>query len=526
MPKPRYTGAMIQTLCLFRRDREAAPSKHLRRPRFLRTGAALLAAALAVLLLFAGCATGSGRLVVAPRGGGAVGSAGDSGSAGAAGTTAAAASLASGLNLERYRTGKPDPRAEQQGASVKTAASGAGGPEAAARGVAIALASRENDPFMKVKLIHDWVCLNISYDAAMLASKQVTGQDIASVWNSRKAVCSGYSRLFQTMAEAAGIPCAVVSGFAKNQGGKRRLFEENSHAWNIVTVGQASYIVDATFDAGYVENGRFIRRYSTDDLFVVPAASIFTRFPKEEQHQLLQKPVSAAGFLASPDMESAYFALGLRAPGGLAWKNAAQGRYALDIDAASPGLILDAAVYGPDGSEIPQASLLQRRSASGWTLLIAMRDIGVHKVEFYAARGGDAGNAGLGGNVGTGAAAGAGGATGSLRKVMTFLADNKASSDIAGFPRVYARYQRSAEESLIEPLSGTLRRGSAASFAYRAPSAPAAMIIAAGRQFPMTKGSDGVFRHNLVLPAEADEVKLALSDGGETYGVAIAWMAR
>jgi hypothetical protein len=509
---------MIQTLCLFRRDREAAPSKHLRRPRFLRTGAALLAAALAVLLLFAGCATGSGRLVVAPQGGGAVGSAGATGSAGAAGSTATVASLASGLNLERYRTGKPDTRAEQQGASVKTAASGAGGPEAAARGVAIALASRENDPFMKVKLIHDWVCLNISYDAAMLASKQVVGQDIASVWNSRKAVCSGYSRLFQTMAEAAGIPCAVVSGFAKNQGGMRGLSEENSHAWNIVKVGQASYIVDATFDAGYVENGRFIKRYSTDDLFVAPAASIFTRFPKEERHQLLQKPVSAAGFLASPDMEGAYFALGLRAPGGLAWKNEAQGRYALDIDAASPALILDAAVYGPDGSEIPQASLLQRGSASGWTLLIAMRDIGVHKVELYAARAGGSANAG--------AAGGAGGTPDTLRKVMTFLADNKASSDIAGFPRVYARYQRSAEDSLIEPLSGALRRGAAASFAYRAPSAPAAMIFAAGRQFPMTKGSDGVFRLSLVLPAGADEVKLALSEGGDTYGVAIAWTAR
>jgi hypothetical protein len=495
---------MPRTLCLFQRDRKAARGKALRQARILRTGAALLAA----LLLFAGCATRNDKPIIAPQTGGVVGSKAAAGSAGAA------AGQASGLNFERYRTGKPEPRAVQQGASVNAAASGAGAPEAAARSVALALASRESDPFMKVKLIHDWVCLNISYDTAMLASKQVVGQDIASVWKSRKAVCSGYSRLFQTMAEAAGIPCAVVSGFAKNQGGKRGLYEENSHAWNIVKVGQASCIVDATFDAGYVENGRFIQRYSTDDLFVAPAASIFTRFPKEERHQLLQKPVSAAGFLASPDMESAYFALGLRAPGGLAWKNATQGRYALDIDSASPGLILDAAVYGPDGSEIPQASLLQRRSPAGWTLLLAMRDIGVHRVEFYAARGGDAGNAG------------AGGSAGELRKVMTFLADNKASSDIVGFPRVYARYQRSAEDSLIEPLSGALRRGSAASFAYRAPSAPAAMIIAAGKQFPMTKGSDGVFRLNLVLPAEANEVKLALSEGGETYGVAIAWTAR
>jgi len=54
------------------------------------------------------------------------------------------------------------------------------------------------------------------------------------------------------------------------------------------------------------------------------------------------------------------------------------------------------------------------------------------------------------------------------------------------------------------PSRAILKRGAAASFAYRSPGAPAAMIIAAGRQSPMEKGADG----------------------GETYGVAVAWTAR
>lgn len=472
--------------------------------------AVLFATSLGALILLSGCATRSGE---APD---VIASATAHLAAASAGSAAPKPSPAA-PDLGRYRRGIPDPRALQ----LKVAAKAAGGsnPEAAISGVALALAGRENDPFMKVKLIHDWICLNISYDAAMLGRGQVVGQDIASVWKSRRAVCSGYARLFQAMSEAAGLPCAVASGFAKNQDGQRGLGQENSHAWNIVKIGGASNIVDATFDAGYVENGHFIPRYSTDDLFVAPGASIFTRFPKEEGYQLLPKPISAAEFLASPDIEGAYFALGLRAPGGLAWRNPAQGRYALDIDADSPRLILDAAVYGPGGAEIPRASLLQRRSPAGWTLLLAMRDIGVHRVELYAARAGAAEVAGSAG----GAGPSAGPAAGALRKVMTFLADNRASSDISGFPRAYARYQRSAEDSLIEPLAGMLRRGAAASFAYRSPGSPAAMIIAAGRQFPMTKGSDGVFRLDLVLPAGTDEVKLALSEGGETYGVAIAW---
>ena len=501
---------MLPALRMFQRDSEVPRGKNLRMARRFQAGAALFA----VVLLIAGCATRNGAAA-----GGAASAVAHT--AAVAASTASTSStglkfpLAAAPDLGRYRTGIPDPRALQL--KVPAKAPGGSGAEAAIGGVALALASRESDPFMKVKLIHDWICLNISYDTAMLASGQVVGQDIASVWKSRTAVCSGYARLFQTMAEMAGLPCDVVSGYAKNQGGRRGLEQENSHAWNIVKVGSASYIVDATFDAGHVENGRFIPRYSTDDLFVAPGASIFTRFPKEERHQLLPKPVSAAGFLASPDMEGAYFALGLRAPGGLAWKNEARGRYALDIDADSPGLILDAAVYGPGGAEIPQASLLQRRPPAGWPLLLAMRDIGVHRVEFYASRSGAA--------EGKAAAAGKDAAEGSLRRVMTFLADNKAPADIGGFPRVYARYQRSVEDSLIEPLSGALRRGSAVSFAYRSPGSPAAMVIAAGRQFPMAKGSDGIFRLNLVLPADAGEVKLALSDGGDTYGVAIAWSA-
>jgi len=109
-----------------------------------------------------------------------------------------------------------------------------------------------------------------------------------------------------------------------------------------------------------------------------------------------------------------------------------------------------------------------------------------------------------------------------LHKVLTFQLDNAAASRQGRFPLFYARYQNAPGDSLIEPLSGDLQTGGKHRFSYSSPAAAKAALLAKDVFYPMEKGSDGVFRLEMNLPA-ADTIKLAVTENGKDYWVAAAW---
>ncbi len=104
------------------------------------------------------------------------------------------------------------------------------------------------------KALHDYLVLNCAYD-----SRYYTG-DIPSVSHTAygalilgTAVCDGYANAYQALMEAAGVPCQVVTGYARG-----------GHAWNIVQIDGQWYHVDATWDdptpdkAGYIRYDYFL----------------------------------------------------------------------------------------------------------------------------------------------------------------------------------------------------------------------------------------------------------------------------
>ncbi|RAN85873.1 transglutaminase, partial [Bacillus sp. SRB_28] len=70
----------------------------------------------------------------------------------------------------------------------------------------------------KVKVIHDWIVLNLSYDTSL---KKYTAYDGLVTGST---VCQGYSLLAYRMLERVGIDNRIVEGTAGGQ----------LHAWNIV----------------------------------------------------------------------------------------------------------------------------------------------------------------------------------------------------------------------------------------------------------------------------------------------------
>ncbi len=97
----------------------------------------------------------------------------------------------------------------------------------------------------KERLIHDAVLSQISYDHSAV------GQPLSRVNYSRvydifgalvngKAVCEGYSRLFQYLCYQAGINSTIVNGTSEGQ----------AHAWNAVKLEGDWYHIDTTWDDG------------------------------------------------------------------------------------------------------------------------------------------------------------------------------------------------------------------------------------------------------------------------------------
>jgi hypothetical protein len=481
-------------------------------------------------------------------------------------------------NLNLYRNQGMDPRVRMVQDSVQNVAFK--DPIGGLRNLTFALIGSEKDPFAKVKLIHDWICLNISYDAPMLKSGVAVNQTIEAVLKSKTAVCSGYSRVFQSMADYTGIPCITVSGYIKNQAGQRGLNQNNSHSWNLVQIQGLWYIVDVTFDSGYVKDWVFVRKYSTDALFVPPSASLYTRFPKQEEYQLVQMPITGQQFLNLPDIEGAFFSYGFDIPQPrLSWNNTSQGSFSVVLHSPIPGIVLDAALFGTDGKEILQSTMIQRESETTKRLLFTIPSVGSHTIEVYAkftderrfdylidsstydskivpelkklVKDTKITNSDLSffsamferlptakyyryredpfdstkSEKVSSLLKLAGHSTGSLQKILAFNLSNERPSSIQRFPYFYAQYQNAQFDSLLEPLDGFLSVGKRIKFMYFAPDSPKAALFAGDKVFHMTKAQDGTFSVEINIPS-VDRIRLGLSQNGSDYAMAAAWNIR
>lgn len=95
----------------------------------------------------------------------------------------------------------------------------------------------------KEKLIHDAVLKTVSYDYSAVDNVP-TKNNYPRVWDifgalcNQKAVCEGYSKLFQYLCYQVGINSTFVHGTSENQ----------PHAWNAVNLNGSWYHIDTTWD--------------------------------------------------------------------------------------------------------------------------------------------------------------------------------------------------------------------------------------------------------------------------------------
>jgi hypothetical protein len=151
----------------------------------------------------------------------------------------------------------------------------------------------------KVRAIFSWITLNVDYDvSAFMAGRQPNSNPMAVI-KTGKAVCQGYSNLFEACAKAVGIEAYVVSGFSKGYGFSHRNKLKNAdHAWNAVKIDDKWYLIDATWGAGYLNPKGIYEASLQEEYFLSnPGFFIGRHMPEDPAFQMLPCPITPKEFL-------------------------------------------------------------------------------------------------------------------------------------------------------------------------------------------------------------------------------------
>lgn len=172
----------------------------------------------------------------------------------------------------------------------------------------------------KARAIYSWIAFNVRYDyAAFLnppksqgfsyrseAEKQrkiqaLNDQMVEKAFKSKKAVCEGFTVLYQHLASLVGIKAEIIRGDSKTRlvdiGRKNT---SSNHAWNMVLIDKKWRLVDVTWGQGYYDSskGRMVNDFSSVYFDTDPDYFFAKHFPDSESY--LGDKLSKEDFLNGP----------------------------------------------------------------------------------------------------------------------------------------------------------------------------------------------------------------------------------
>ncbi|MBN2382711.1 transglutaminase [bacterium] len=180
--------------------------------------------------------------------------------------------------------------------------------ETSIESVAEYLIAQESDPFLQIKALHDYVADRVAYDTEALRSGDFPAQDAETVFRTRRSVCAGYANLLAALGQASDLEILIITGDARGQGTD---LSGIGHAWNAARIEDDWYLLDATWDSGFVNNYVYTKEYSMDYLFPPPQIMAITHFPDDPDWQLLSEPLTRGEFLRQPWLKPHFFAQGM-----------------------------------------------------------------------------------------------------------------------------------------------------------------------------------------------------------------------
>ncbi len=314
----------------------------------------------------------------------------------------------------------------------------------------------------KFRYAHDWVAQNVAYDVGALRGKSRKVTDAYGVLQYGKSVCAGYSNALQLLCDQLGLECVTISGYGRGAsfdpyGEEQMEGPKSNHAWNAVKLEGKWYLVDVTWNSGYVRNGKFEPNFNHHYYKIPPRQFAYRHLPLEEQWQLLDEPLDFKSFIAQPLLRGRFFTYGFSLSENYQKITPVEGsEYQLQFRGGKE-MLMSARLepYANQGSEIEGYDMVSRDGEGVHAVRVRFPEPGKYRLKVFAKHQSE---------------------RGSYRSLGSFYfeAENAAgvedqaqdgSREVPPFPKVYGRFKE-AGISNLQPDEGVLPRGERRRFSF------------------------------------------------------------
>jgi len=361
------------------------------------------------------------------------------------------------------------------------------------------LCKPSRDDRERAKAIYIWVTSHIAYDTDALRSGNYRDTSASAVLQNRKAVCSGYANLYKALADSAGLNAIVITGTARSKdminmiGGT----PDSNHAWNAVNIQGQWELLDATWGAGYVQNGRFVREYDDFYFFTSPESLIYTHYPDDQQWQLLLSKVSRKAFDSLPLVKPNFFRYGIRLishPGGVI---SMADKESITIE-TRVGADIIAKLEDKDGGDIDGFAVVQR---NGNNYLIRLRtpDAGKYYLTLYSRETNTNKQNSM------------------YQDIITYNVQSSSGNKDFIMPKTYGAYS-SSQAQIIQPWRRNLKVGTQVKFVIAIPKAKQVSIVTSDNKWiSMNRQPDGTFSVQTTIGYNKYSVCVNMDGNGTQY---------
>jgi len=163
----------------------------------------------------------------------------------------------------------------------------------------------------KIRAFYMWIITNIKYEdqVELLYDKNfhfyMGSNNCVSpvcVFKKKKAVCEGFSKLFQFFCLQSGIEAYSISGYISKNGA---LQDRATHSWNVVKINEEWRFFDLTWAYAHLEHSGIKR--STNEFFMVnPHEFVLSHIPLVPMWQFIETPVPIFVFNMGDEIINSY----------------------------------------------------------------------------------------------------------------------------------------------------------------------------------------------------------------------------